>query len=190
MCFLRGVIIMTTAEVYLQTRSTFDSCKGIRSCFRSLTNTIAASRVATSIVVFIPILIMIFTLILREFYEYSMYSILSPPIFVVSSLTFVFGIIGLISIKTEMQNLLGFAAFVYAGIGYWALINILILFSAGWSYWPADVMVKLLTWFCFPTCMWLFASSVMDRHRILVSDAIANRVGTPKAPVVEEMLNV
>jgi hypothetical protein len=165
----------------LTTRSSFDLCKGLRSCFRSVTNTIAYSRIATSVIVVIPMIGMIFALFLEHFTQIDAYYryIVSPPLYVISSLTFVFGILGLISIKAELQNLLGFAAFVYAGIGYWATINILILITAGWSYFPIGSIFNILLRVAIPTGMWLFASSVMDRHRILVNEAIA-AVSMPK----------
>lgn len=165
----------------LTIRSSFDLCKGLRSCFRSVTNTIACSRIATSVIVVIPMIGMIFALFLEQFTQIDVYYryIVYPPLYVISSLTFVFGMLGLISIKAELQNLLGFAAFVYAGIGYWATINILILITAGWSYFPIGSIFNILLRVAVPTSMWLFASSVMDRHRILVNEAIA-AVSMPK----------
>ena len=163
-----------------QINSTLDSCKGVRSCFRSMTNTIASSRIATAVMISVPMVVMVITLFVvsstPNYSDSSLYYyryLLTAPIYVVSALTLISGCIGLLALKAEMQNILGAVAFVYAGIGYWAVINMLILFLVGWSYLKAAAMFQILLWVAIPTFLWLFVSSVMDRHRILVSDAIA-----------------
>ena len=176
----------------IKINSTLDSCKGIRSCFRPLTNTIASSRVATAVMISVPMVVMVITLFMVSLATSTNVMIiqfrylLTAPIYVVSALTLAFGSIGLLALKAEMQNILGAAAFVYAGIGYWAIINLLILFLVGWSYLTASSMFQIILWVAIPTFLWLFVSSVMDRHRILVSDAIAAAAVTASVSTIVE----
>ena len=168
-------------------RSTHDACKGCRSCFRSMTHTIAINRILTGVFVSLPMLCVMALLIYFQQYwtyidirnqQYNILqykSILLSPLYFISTVTFIAGIVALIAIRLELQNLLGFCSFVYAAIAYWALINILIIFFSAWVYLPIYLIGLIFVWSIIPTILWLFTSAVMDAHRVQINEAIRLR---------------
>jgi hypothetical protein len=168
-------------------KSTHDACKGCRSCFRSVTHTIAINRILTSVFSTLPMLCMVALLIYFErfwsviyiqnqtYYIQQWKPILLSPLYFVSTITFIAWILSIVAIKCELQNLLGFCSFVYAAIAYWALINILILFFTAWVYLPIAIIGLVFVWSIIPTLLWLFTSAVMDAHRIQINEAIRTR---------------
>lgn len=58
--------------------------------------------------------------------------LLQPTMAVLTSLTFVFGILAWIAIWAGTQNILAISVWAYYAIGNWALVSIVILVLAGW----------------------------------------------------------
>ena len=162
-----------------------DTCKPFRDVFNSFVKVIASSKLFTGILTTIPIISMIAAMIYFETslkaivfdnttYEISTYKyVILSPVIVVSSLTFIFGSAGLLAIKFQFQNVLGFSSFVYASIAYWAIINILIITFCMVPYFSMLTIGKVLSWAIISSIIWLFTSAVMDAHRQGVNDAIA-----------------
>jgi hypothetical protein len=169
----------------LVVKSTYDVCKGCRNCFKSLTSSLAQNRSTVAVFISLPMLIMVIALIYVETtistYMGSVNGMISfrflafSPLYVISFLTFITGSLALFALHAELQNLLGFAAFVYAAIGYWCVINLMILFLVGWTYLPLVAVGQFFLWISIPMFCWLFTSAIMDAHRILVTAAISAR---------------
>jgi len=162
-----------------------DTCKPFREGFAKLTAAVARSKISTAVFTAIPILSMIVALIYFETsfniinfnnvnYEVSAYKyIILSPVIVVSSLTIIFGFIGLVAIRFEFQNVLGFSSFVYAAIAYWMMINILIIVFCMIPYFSRSLIGSILAWSGFSIALWLFSRAVMDAHRKNVNSALA-----------------
>ena len=172
------------AQGAIAVKSTSDFCKGCRNCYRSLTKSLAINRSVVACFIAAPMVAMVVALIYVETtiasymgssgglvtYRFLAFS----PLYVISFLTFIFGGLGLFAVHSELQNLLGFCAYVYSAIGNWAVINLMILFLVGWTYLPLYAVGQFILWISVPMFLWLFTSAVMDAHRVLVTEGIAS----------------
>ena len=162
-----------------------DACKPFRDGFNKMAESLASSKISTTIFTILPIISMTIALIYFETsfnniyfnnqpYQITAYKyIILSPVIVVSSLTFIFGVLALLAIKFELQNLLGFCSFVYASIAYWAIINILIIMFCMFPYFSTTVIGSILAWSIPSAFVWLFTSAIMDAHRKNVNNAIS-----------------
>ena len=191
-----------TMESKNSLRSGCDACKPFREGFNKVAESLAGSKVSTTIFTILPMASMIVALIYFETsfstiyfnnqsYQITAYKyIILSPVIVVSSLTFVFGSLALLAIKFELQNLLGFCSFVYASIAYWVIINILIIVFCMVPYFAGSLIGSILAWSIPSAFVWLFTSAIMDAHRKNINNAISGRA-TPlvvAADSVEEMV--
>lgn len=175
----------------LAVRSSTDVCKGCRKCCQSLTKTVANNRGLTAGTIALPMLIMVFFLIYIEtaieaFIEdklipyqvqiYRQYKLtLFSPFYILASITFGFGILAMLSIKCEYQNILRFCAFVYRGIAHWVLLSIFLLTGPIAGYLPLYMIFQIICWSLVPAGIWLFTAGVMTAHSDLITHAIETR---------------
>lgn len=175
----------------LAVRSSVDVCKGCRKCCMSLIKTIAANRLATSIIIGLPIIAMSCFLIyietsltsfihtlpalsnLAAFTQYK--TTIFSPFYILAGITYGFGLLALIAIKWEFQNILRFSAFVYRGIAHWVLLSIFLLIIPIAGYLPLYIIFQVSCWSLLPAGLWLFTAAVMTGHCDLVTAAIENR---------------
>jgi hypothetical protein len=177
----------------LAVRSSIDVCKGCRKCCGSLTKTIAANRLATAIVIGLPMLAMSAFLIYIEtslttfihtlpalniaaFTQYKM--VIFSPFYTLAGITYGFGLLAMLSIKCEWQNLIRFSAFVYRGIAHWVLLSIFLLVIPIAGYLPLYIIFQVSCWSLLPAGLWLFTAGVMTAHSDLITSAIENRTQT------------
>ena len=169
-------------------KSSTDVCKGCRKCCQSLTKTVANNRGLAVGCISLPILVMIFFLIYLEtsvetFIEeklgayqvqlYRQYKItLFSPFYSLSAITFGFGILAMLAIKCEYQNILRFCAFVYRGIAHWILLSIFLLTGPIAGYLPLYMIFQIICWSLLPSMIWLFTAGVMTAHSDLITHAI------------------
>jgi len=195
-----------TMEAKKSLRSGCDTCKPFREGFNKMAESLASSKVSTTLFTILPMVSMTVALIYFETsfstiyfnnqqYQITPYKyIILSPVIVVSSLTFIFGFLALLAIRFELQNLLGFCSFVYASIAYWAIINILIIVFCMVPYFATSVVGSILGWSIPSAFVWLFTSAVMDAHRKNVNNAIsgiaslASMTSLVAADSVEEMV--
>jgi len=182
-----------TDYITMEVKKGCDCCLPFRNGFNKMAESLASSKISTTIFTAIPMISMIVALIYFETsfntiyfnnqpYQITAYKyIILSPVIVVSSLTFIFGALALLAIKFELQNLLGFCSFVYASIAYWAIINILIIIFCMVPYFATTVIGSILAWSIPSTFIWLFTSAIMDAHRVSVNNAIS---GLPLADTI------
>ena len=175
----------------LAVRSSTDACKGCRRCCQSLTKSVGNNRGLTAGCIALPMLTMVFFLIYIETaietfikerlsnYEFQLYThyklTLYSPFYILASITFGFGLLAMLSIKCEYQNILRFCAFCYRGIAHWILLSIFLLTGPIAGYLPLYLIFQIACWSLFPSLLWLFTAGVMTAHSDLISQAIENR---------------
>jgi hypothetical protein len=174
----------------LAVRSSIDVCKGCRKCCGSLIKTIAQNRLATCIVIGLPILAMSCFLIYIEtsltsflqtlpslhiptFQQYKL--AIFSPFYTLAGITYGFGLLAMISIRCEWQNLIRFCAFVYRGIAHWVLLSIFLLIIPIAGYLPLYIIFQVSCWSLLPASLWLFTAGVMTGHSDLITAAIEGR---------------
>lgn len=171
----------------LAVRSSIDVCKGCRKCCSSLTKTIAANRLATVIIIAMPMLAMSGFLIYIEtslatfihtlpslniptFNQYK--TTIFTPFYILAGITYVFGLLAMLSLKCEWQNLIRFSAFVYRGIAHWLLLSIFLLIIPIAGYLPLYIILQVSCLSLLPAGLWLFTAGVMTAHSDLITTAI------------------
>ena len=171
----------------LAVRSSVDVCNGCRKCLRSLIKTIAQNRLATGIVISMPMIAMSCFVIYIEtsltsfihtlpslniptFQAYKL--VIFSPFYALAGITYGFGLLGMLAIKCEWQNLLRFAAFVYRGIAHWVLLSIFLLIIPIAGYLPLYIIFQVSCWSLLPSFLWLFTAGVMTGHSDLITAAI------------------
>ena len=174
----------------LAVRSSVDVCNGCRKCLGSLIKTIAQNRLATGIVISFPMIAMSCFLIYIEtsltsflttlpalhiptFNQYKL--AIFSPFYTLAGITYGFGLLALVAIKCEWQNLLRFAAFVYRGIAHWVLLSIFLLLIPIAGYLPLYIIFQVSCWSLLPAFLWLFTAGVMTGHSDLITAAIEGR---------------
>jgi len=178
----------------LAVRSSTDACKGCRRCCQSLTKTVAQNRGLTIGCIALPMLTMAFFLIYIEtaieaFIEeklipyqvqiYRQYKLtLFSPFYILASITFGFGLLAMLSIKCEHQNILRFCAFTYRGIAHWILLSVFLFTGPIAGYLPLYLVFQIACWSLIPSLLWLFTAGVMTAHSDLITQAIENRAQT------------
>jgi hypothetical protein len=174
----------------LAVRSSIDVCKGCRKCCGALIKTIAQNRLATAIVISLPMLAMSVFLIYIEtslasfihtlpslnipaFQQYKL--VIFSPFYTLAGITYGFGLLAMLAIRCEWQNLIRFSAFVYRGIAHWLLLSIFLLFIPIAGYLPLYIIFQISSLSLLPAALWLFTAGVMTGHSDLITAAIEGR---------------
>ena len=174
----------------LAVRSSIDVCKGCRKCCGSLVKTIAQNRLATAIVISLPMIAMSCFLIYIEtslttflatlpslhiptFNQYKL--AIFSPFYTLAGITYGFGLVAMLSIRCEWQNLVRFSAFVYRGIAHWVLLSIFLLIIPIAGYLPLYIIFQVSCLSLLPAGLWLFTAGVMTAHSDLITAAIEGR---------------
>jgi hypothetical protein len=171
-------------------KSSIDVCKGCRRFCISLIKTIAGNRLATGMLISLPMLVMAGFLIYIEtyisdfianiermnvhvFWEYK--NLIFSPIYTLATITFGFGVVAIVGIKCEFQNILRFSAFVYRGIAHWILLTVFLLMIPILGYLPIYLLSQIVLWSFLPAGLWLFTAAIMTGHADLIIRAIEIR---------------
>ena len=174
----------------LAVRSSVDVCNGCRKCCGSLIKTIAQNRLATVIVISLPMIAISCFLIYLEtslasfihtlpslniptFQQYK--TTIFSPFYILSGVTYGFGLLAMIGIRCEWQNIIRFSAFVYRGIAHWVLLSIFLLIIPIAGYLPLYIIFQVSCLSLLPAALWLFTAGVMTGHSDLITSAIENR---------------
>lgn len=178
----------------LAVRSSIDVCKGCRKCCSSLIKTVAQNRLATGIVISLPMIAMSCFLIyietsltsfihtlpsltnVAQFTQYK--NTIFSPFYTLAGITYGFGLLAMLAIRCEWQNLLRFSAFVYRGIAHWLLLSIFLLFIPIAGYLPLYIIMQVSSLSLLPAALWLFTAGVMTGHSDLITIAIERRATT------------
>lgn len=181
--------VQTTVKntVKFTARSTMDICYGCRKFCTALISSLAHNRYTTVGVISLPMIAMTAFLIYLEVYivqifRYNYNNIYSSPVFVLAGITYLFGLLGMLSVRYELQNLLRFCAYIYRSISDWIIISILLIFILVIGYLPSVYSIQVLTWSILPAAIWLFTAEVMRAHSNLITAAIENRATAPQVP--------
>ena len=158
-------------------KSTYDSCKGCRSCYRSLVNTIAKSPVMTGVVISLSTLYLMFSLISVNTYFRTIYgSYLNGLVGTLFAISLLVNIIACASIYYEFHNIVGGLSIIFYALGYWSLVNSVIIITAGWSLITSGYVVTFFFSQTPMTWSWLFAASVMVAYRNHISEIVEKRL--------------
>ena len=174
----------------LAVRSSSDMCKGCRRFCSSLVKTIAANRLVTAITCSLPMIAVTIFLIYIELYlsiflqevintntraynEYKM--LIFSPLYTLAAINYLFGVLALLALKCEYQNLLRFSAFVYRGIAHWILLTVFLLMIPIAGYLPVYLVLQVMLWSFVPASLWLFVAAVMTGHSDLITVGIESR---------------
>ena len=173
-------------------KSSFDVCKGCRKCCQSLTKTVANNRGLTVGCITLPMFVMTFFLIYIETsieafiedklipYQLELYRhyklTLFSPFYILASITYGFGLLAMLAIKCEYQNILRFCAFAYRGIAHWILLSVFLLTGPIAGYLPVYMVFQIAAWCLLPSMIWLFTAGVMTAHSDLITNAIEQKL--------------
>jgi hypothetical protein len=97
------------------------------------------------------------------------------PFYILSGVTYGFGLLAMIGIRCEWQNIIRFSAFVYRGIAHWVLLSIFLLIIPIAGYLPLYIIFQVSCLSLLPAALWLFTAGVMTGHSDLITSAIENR---------------
>jgi hypothetical protein len=109
-----------------------------------------------------------------QIYQYYKLTIFSP-FYILASITFGFGVLAMLAIKCEYQNILRFCAFVYRGIAHWILLSVFLLTGPIAGYLPVYMVFQIAAWCLVPSMIWLFTAGVMTAHSDLITNAIEQK---------------
>jgi len=155
---------------------------------KTVSHGVAKSVILTSLIILTPMVAM-FTIAL--FCEYSIstiivnnteYSIqeyrhiLLSPIYVIASITWISGFIALVAIRFKVQSFIKICSYVYTAIGYWCILNIIILVFTAWSYLTSATIGHIFLWASPVALIWLFSAAVMNAYAEDMSIAINEMV--------------
>jgi len=151
-------------------------------------NIVAKSAALTSLIILAPMVAM-FALVL--FCEYGIKTInvnnndydiqtfrhiLLTPIYIIGSITWISGFAALIALRLKLQRILRLSSYIYAAIGYWCILNIIILVFTSWSYLNTGTIGHIFLWASLVTIIWLLSSSVMYAYADEMSLAVYDMV--------------
>jgi hypothetical protein len=149
---------------------------------------VAKSTFFTSLVILVPMIAVFALLLFCEYgiktinlnnndYDVQEYRhILLTPVYVIASITWISGFAGLISTRLKLQTILKICSYVYAAIGYWCILNIIILIFTAWSYLTISTICHIFLWSSLVTLFWLLSSSVMKAYAEEMSLAVYDMV--------------
>jgi hypothetical protein len=140
------------------------------------TNIVAKSAALTSLIILAPMVAMFALLLFCEYgiktinvnnNEYDIQTfrhILLTPIYIIGSITWISGFAALIAMRLKLQQILRMSSYVYAAIGYWCILNIIILVFTSWSYLNTGTIGHIFLWASLVTIIWLLSASVMNAY--------------------------
>jgi len=140
------------------------------------TTVVAKSAFFTSLIILAPMIAMFAVLLFCEYgistininnFEYDIQTyrhILLTPIYVIASITWISGFAALVSMRLKLQPILKLCSFVYAAIGYWCILNIIILVFTAWTYLTLNTIGHIFAWSSVVTIVWLLSSSIMKAY--------------------------
>ena len=137
---------------------------------------VAKSSFFTSLIILAPMVAMFAVLLFceygietinvnnSEYYIQSYRHILLTPVYVIASITWISGFAALISMRLKLQPILKMCSFVYAAIGYWCILNIIILIFTAWTYLTMATIGHIFLWASVVTIIWFFSASIMKAY--------------------------
>jgi len=143
---------------------------------RTVTHGVAKSAALTSLIILAPMIAMfaitlfcqygIDTINVNNFeYDIQIYRhILLTPIYVIASITWISGFLALIAMRLKLQTILKLCSFVYSAIGYWCILNIIILIFTAWAYLTLATIGHIFLWSSLVTIVWLLSASIMKAY--------------------------
>jgi hypothetical protein len=144
-----------------------DLCKGCRECYNTVMGAIVQSPAIAGILMGLPVYFMLLCIAAynSNLYIYVNYRPSTAPFYTLFAFTVAGWLIELIGIRWTLPNLLHICAFAHAAIGSWWLVNFVILFFAGWSYLPANLMTIVLVGFLAPSAIWHFTGDIIRAYK-------------------------
>lgn len=137
---------------------------------------ITKSKLLSALFITIPMIIMFILLVYFQYgiktiyfrgyaYDFSEFrQFFTPPLLLVSSITFVTGTVSLISVYFSFTSIIGLCSYIYSAIAYWLILNTIIISFCSWDYLNHDVIGYIFLWATIASSLWLFASAVMDAY--------------------------
>lgn len=128
---------------------------------------IVQSPIVAAIAMGLPVYFLVLTLIAynSQMYIYINYNTSPTILYTIFAFTAAGWFIEIVGIRLAMPNLLHFCAFAHAAIGSWWLVNFIIIFFAGWSYIPANLMPVLLIGLLSPALIWHVTGDIIRAYK-------------------------
>ena len=142
----------------------------------TINHLVAKSAALTSLIILGPMVAMFAVALFCEYgiktinvnnsdYDIQLYrNILLTPVYVIGSITWISGFLALIAMRLKLQLILKLCSYVYAAIGYWCILNIIILIFTAWSYLTLATIGHIFLWSSLVTIIWLLSASVMKAY--------------------------
>lgn len=157
-----------------------DLCKGFRECYNAVLNAIVMNRIVAGICMGLPTYFLLSAILFQRsvitFLPERVYieNSVSGPFYTLLSFTILAWILELIGIKWVLPNLLNICAFCHAAVGSWWLVNLIIVFFAGWSYIPFTLMFTVLFALATPSIIWHITGDIIRAYKRKIINTIAN----------------
>ena len=131
----------------------------------------------TGVVISLPTLYLLFSLISVNTYFRTIYgSYLNSLVGTLFAISLLVSLVSSFSIYYEFHNIVGGFSIVFYALGYWSLVNSVIILTAGWSIITSGYVVTFFFSQTPMTWSWLFAASVMVAYRNHVSDLVEKKL--------------
>lgn len=157
-----------------------DICKGCRECYSGVLKAIVQNPIVAGLCMGIPTYYLLLGLLFHNsivsFVPEGLYisTTISTPYYTIIGLTIFAWLLELIAMKRMLPSLLSICAFGHAAFGSWWLVNLVILFFAGWYYIPFRIMILLLSSIVTPVVIWHITGDILRAYTQKMIDDIAN----------------
>jgi hypothetical protein len=157
-----------------------DLCKGVRECYTAILRAVVMNSWIAGACMGLPTYFLLagisFQSSLITLYPgYShVVTSASGPFYTVFTFTVLAWLVELAGIRWKLPNLLHMCAFGHAAVGSWWLVNLVILFFAGWYYIAFGMMWKLLSALIAPAVIWHITGDIIRAYKQKLLDEIAN----------------
>lgn len=144
-----------------------DSCAAIRHVYNVVLKTFCAHPILASVGFSVPS-VFLFCMIINDQVSVrsaSLTQIVPGAVFGVFSVTVVAWLLACLAVVRIYPNVLVLGIMVNAALGYWSLVNTVILLFAGWGYFASTIMGVLFSWLMPLIASWLFAADLMRFYR-------------------------
>ena len=147
-----------------------DLCRGFRECYNAVLNAVVANPVVAGLFMGIPTYFLLTALSMQgtiiTFYPESIYiqNTVNSPFFTLLGFSVGAWLLELASIRWKLPNLMNICAFGHSAVGSWWLVNLTIIFFAGWQYIPFRLMFIVLLGFMAPAIIWHITGDVIRAY--------------------------
>lgn len=155
-----------------------DLCKGPRELYGVVLKTLVIHPVLAGVLMGLPtyflaiIAIIKSIAIFRSEFMFIQTAATTGPFYTLLGFTVVAWAIEIASIKFVLPNVLHFCGFCHSAIGSWWLVNLFIIFFAGWTYIPVGYMFPVLISAFVPAVIWHITADIIRAYRLQIIEGL------------------